>query len=48
MQFFAPKVCEVATQYTSESTNTNDEERQNRNLKVVSGVNRYMFEALAV
>jgi hypothetical protein len=44
---FAPKVCEVA-QYNKESTNTNDEERQNRNIKGCSGVNRYMFEALAV
>jgi hypothetical protein len=32
---FAPKVCEAT--YTKQSTNTNDEERQNRGLKVVSG-----------
>jgi hypothetical protein len=31
-----------------ESTNTNDEERQNRNIKGCFWVNRYMFEALAV
>jgi hypothetical protein len=33
---------------TTHSTNTNDEERQNRNIKGCFGVNRYMFEALAV
>jgi hypothetical protein len=35
---------EVTTQYTSESTITNDEERQNRILKVVSGEIAYIAD----